>query len=252
MMNSIGDLRLSNPELGESDMGFFNRFSANNTGEALQEIYEELGNMYHQIERIKREISSFRQIDQKLKQATTINQSAVMISQKLNETYRDVQLIQKSIQKDDQETCAYIRQQRKNIEDLIGQLHQKTGEIQEEIEKQMAGALDQHQEKFTDWVNEKQEEKQKQLDEHAKKILESLDQRQKEYEEKKEELDDKLKNLKETIEAEQKKWTENLAQLNKVILEKEEMWQQKSKRQTILFSILFLLSLALSAGALWF
>lgn len=82
--------------------------------------------------------------------------------------------------------------------------------------------------------------------------MESLDQRQKEYEEKKEELDDKLKNLKETIEAEQKKWTENLAQLNKVILEKEEMWQQKSKRQTILFSILFLLSLALSAGALWF
>ena len=52
--------------------------------------------------------------------------------------------------------------------------------------------------------------------------MESLDQRQKEYEEKKEELDDKLKNLKETIEAEQKKWTENLAQLNKVILEKEE------------------------------
>ena len=40
--------------------------------------------------------------------------------------------------------------------------------------------------------------------------------------------------------------------INKVILEKEEMWQQKSKRQTILFSILFLLSLALSAGALWF
>ena len=235
-------------------MGFFNRFSAKNPGrypEAFQEIYEELGKMYHQIERIQREISSFRQIDQKLKQATTINQSAVMISQKLNETYRDVQLIQKSIQKDDQETCAYIRQQRKQIEELIRQLHEKSGEIQKEIEKQMASALDQHKEKFTDWVNEKQEEKQKQLDEHAKKILESLDQRQKEYEEQKEDLDKKLKSLSENIEAEQKKWSENLSVLNKTILEKEEKWQQSSKRQTWIFSILFLLSVALSAWALW-
>lgn len=235
-------------------MGFFNRFSAKNTGrypEVFQEIYEELGNMYNQIERIQREISSFRQIDQKLKQATTINQSAVMISQKLNETYRDVQLIQKSIQKDDQETCAYVRQQRKNIEELIRQLHEKSGEIQKEIEKQMADALDQHKEKFTDWVNEKQEEKQQRLDEHAKKILESLDQHQKEYEEQKEDLDKKLKSLRETIEAEQKKWAENLSVLNKTILEKEEKWQQRSKLQNLIYSILFLLSLALSAWSLW-
>lgn len=230
-------------------MGFFERFSNYHDGKGQKEfveIYQEMKTIYAQIEKIKQELAQFHKVDQQLKQTSAINQSAVMITQKLQQTYRDIQLISESIKKDDQETCAYVRQQRKKINEMTEQFHQNLADQKEELQNLIIAEHKQQQEAFKTWIRQEQEEKQQQLDEHARTLLDKINQQKQESKEEKENMEKKLDQLREIVETTQKEWSENLDQLKRTILQKEEEQQQKLKKRTLLLAFLLVLPTALS------
>lgn len=230
-------------------MSFFERFSNDRYGKSqaeFNEFYQEIKNLYTQIEKIKQELARFHKVDEQLKQTAVINQSAVMITQKLQETYRDVQLISESIRKDDQETCAYVRQQRNKINEMTEQFHQELDQQREEFQNLIINGHQQQKEAFETWIRQKEEEKKQQLDEHAQTLMTKIDQQKQEHTEN---MDKKLDQLREIVETAQKEWSENLEQLKQTLLQKETEQLKKAKQRTLLFTFSLLLTMAFSLGA---
>ncbi|WP_044640124.1 coiled-coil domain-containing protein [Risungbinella massiliensis] len=228
--------------------------------EGLTEILDEMLNIHNRLEQLDNQFVQLKKVDQQLEEANSMKHSALMVANKLEEIYRDVQLISQAIRNDDNELRSYIQQQVNKIEFIeknsldeikkygeqiraeISMDHQnKMTDLKESYDQQQL-TLQQLENQLQTWNENLQKEQKKQ-----KAFQESIDERQLALQQ----LENQIHTHNEKVQAEQKKKEEELAELRNTLSQKEKIWQSQMKRRDVIFASAFLLLTSISLWALW-
>jgi hypothetical protein len=232
-------------------MGLFERLSKKETKEKEEElldIYEEILNIHNKLERFDNQLAQLREVDQQLQEAISIKKAAAMVAEKLEEAYRDVQLISKAIKKDDKEMRNFIVQQVAKIE-LIAK------KFKEQVRMELSADYQKEVTTFKETYAQSLEQFQQEMKQQTENLLEEtskvMEKRHAKYQSAMQQLENELQILNEHVREEQKKHEQELSDLKKELLQKEKLWQRERKQRDIMIIAAILLLSSLSLWALW-
>ncbi|MFC7439713.1 hypothetical protein [Laceyella putida] len=220
-------------------MGLFDRFSSKEeigkSGE-LQEIYEELIHLYNKLEVWEGELAQLRKADQQLQEAAAVRQSAMMVSEKLSEVYRDVQLISEAIRKDDRETRRFVVQH-------VGKMESTARNALAEAREAIASEIASFKGDLSQLVDQTHRELKKRMEDEWQELICRLEEKQSQH-------DSAIQALQDQLNEWQKKNEQMVTGLNAEFMQKEERWKSQLKQRDRLLIIAMLVSIALSAWSL--
>jgi chromosome segregation ATPase len=223
---------------GERRMRLFERFGkqGRDAVDELQEVYQEMVQLHNRLEACEREWARLRDVDEQLREAEFVRHSAKAVSDKLNEVYRDVQLISEAIRTDDRETRRFVVQQVHQMESLA---NQTIAESKEALATEVAAL----KEELQKWIEESQAEWRAGVEAEWKERMSRLEEKQSQLESTMQSLQDQLR--------EQQKKEQALDDLVTKFAQKEADWEKRLKRRGRLVMIAILVCFALSVWSLY-
>ncbi len=153
-----------------------------------------------------------------------------MVAEKLEEIYRDVQLISEAIRKDDKEMRSYILQQVDNMKLIAKDVLVDVEKLNEQLRTKVSADF------------------QKEVTSFKESFTESLDQFKQEI---KEQTENQLLSWNKNIQEKQKKNEQELQDLKEELVEKEKLQSKRMKQRDIMFIAAFLLLFSLSIWSVW-
>ncbi|MBA4495705.1 hypothetical protein ACFO25_03295 [Paenactinomyces guangxiensis] len=193
-------------------MGLLERLSKKETKERMEEladIHDEILNIHHKLERFDRQLARFREADQQLQEAFSIKKSSRVVAEKLDEVYRNVQLISEAIRKDDKEMRTYILQHVDKMEWIAKNVHADAEKLKEQAktelsanyQKEVAIFKNTYTQSLEQFQQEMKQQTENQLRETSQLMEEKLDQHQLDLKQ----LEVQLQTWNEHVKEEQKK-----------------------------------------------